>query len=81
MGTPLVFFHREFQGLDYGSVVFDDKKGAEIALDEISNPERQKGRRIIMKGSFKWNDSLKKINNRMEYCRRSTILLSNLYIT
>ena len=35
MNIPLVFFDREFEGLGFSSVVFDDKKGAEIALDTI----------------------------------------------
>ncbi len=35
LSIPLVFFDRQFEGLDFPAITFDDRNGAENALDKI----------------------------------------------
>jgi LacI family transcriptional regulator len=35
LGIPLVFFDRQFDGLDFPAITFDDRNGAENALDKV----------------------------------------------
>lgn len=35
LNIPLIFFDRQLEGLEFGSVVFDDKNGAIISLEKI----------------------------------------------